>query len=72
MLVKSRTEFLDRVQLSFKKGTGMPGVLQSMGLQRVGHDWATEQQQCLISYVGKLLGCGGSGWKTDTWVKSKG
>ena len=22
--------------------TGMPGVLQSMGLQRVGHDWATE------------------------------
>ena len=24
--------------------TGRPGVLQSMGLQRVGHDWATEQQ----------------------------
>ena len=24
---------------------GKPGVLQSMGLQRVGHDWATEQQQ---------------------------
>ena len=23
--------------------TGKPGVLQSMGLQRVGHDWATEQ-----------------------------
>ena len=22
--------------------TGKPGVLQSMGLQRVGHDWATE------------------------------
>ena len=22
--------------------TGRPGVLQSMGLQRVGHDWATE------------------------------
>ena len=22
-----------------------PGVLQSMGSQRVGHDWATEQQQ---------------------------
>ena len=22
--------------------TGNPGVLQSMGLQRVGHDWATE------------------------------
>ena len=25
--------------------TGKPGVLQSMGLQRVGHHWATEQQQ---------------------------
>ena len=24
--------------------TRRPGVLQSMGLQRVGHDWATEQQ----------------------------
>ena len=24
--------------------TGRPGVLQSMGSQRVGHDWATEQQ----------------------------
>ena len=23
-------------------GTGRPGVLQSMGLQRVGHDWMTE------------------------------
>ena len=25
-------------------GTGRPGMLQSMGLQRVRHDWATEQQ----------------------------
>ena len=25
--------------------TGRPGVLQSMGLQRVGHDWATELSQ---------------------------
>ena len=24
--------------------TGTPGKLQSVGLQRVGHDWATEQQ----------------------------
>ena len=24
------------------QGTGRPGVLQFMGLQRVGHDWATE------------------------------
>ena len=26
-------------------GTGRPGLLQSMGLQRVGHDWVTEQQR---------------------------
>ena len=25
--------------------TGKPGVLQSLGSQRVGHGWATEQQQ---------------------------
>ena len=25
--------------------TGKPGVLQTMGLRRLGHDWATEQQQ---------------------------
>ena len=25
--------------------TGKPGVLQSMGSQRAGHDWATAQQQ---------------------------
>ena len=25
--------------------TGKPGLLQPMGLQRVGHNWATEQQQ---------------------------
>ena len=26
--------------------TGMPGVLQSMGLQRIGHDWVTELNWC--------------------------
>ena len=29
--------------------TGRPGVLQSMGSQRVGHNWATEQQQWLLT-----------------------
>ena len=29
-------------------GTGRPGMLQSMGSQRVGHDWATEQQQLYV------------------------
>ena len=27
--------------------TGKPGVLQSMGSQRVGHDWATELNWCM-------------------------
>ena len=34
--------------------TGRPGELQSMGSQRAGHDWATEQQppppRCLVSH----------------------
>ena len=28
--------------------TGEPGMLQSMGLQRVGHDWVTGKQQLCI------------------------
>ena len=31
--------------------TGKPGVLQSMGLQRVRHDWATEQQQKIRGWI---------------------
>ena len=31
--------------------TGKPGVLQSMGLQRVGHYWETEQQQYIYIYI---------------------
>ena len=35
---------------------GRPGVLQSMGSQRVDHDWVTEQQQShLNSLTGLLL-----------------
>ena len=33
--------------------TGNPGVLQSMGLQRVRHDWATEQQALEQQWEGK-------------------
>ena len=29
--------------------TGRPGVLQSMGLQRVGHDWTTELTELIAS-----------------------
>ena len=35
--------------------TGKPGVLQSMGLQRAGHDWATEQQQTFPIYLKRLI-----------------
>ena len=31
------------------KDTGKPDMLQSVELQRVGHNWATEQQQCSFS-----------------------
>ena len=41
--------------------TGKPGMLQSMGLQRVGHDWATELNwplsRHLFSYGLGSLGC---------------
>ena len=31
--------------------TGRPGVLQSMGLQRVGHDWTTELNWYIIPWT---------------------
>ena len=31
--------------------TGKPGMLQSMGLQRVGHDWVTELNWVVILYT---------------------
>ena len=35
--------------------TGKPGVLQSMGLQRVGHDWAIEKQPMYKTYPESYL-----------------
>ena len=32
-----------------RQRTGKPGVLTSMGFQRLGHDWATEQEQFLYN-----------------------
>ena len=32
--------------------TGRPGMLQSMGLQRVGHDWATELNWTEVAHTG--------------------
>ena len=34
--------------------TGKPGILQSMGLQTVGHDWVTEWQQIVHSAKSSL------------------
>ena len=36
--------------------TGKPGMLQSIGSQRVRHNWVTEQQQISIKYAGKKGG----------------
>ena len=33
--------------------TGKPSMLQSMGLQRVGHDWVTEQQHLWLIHIPK-------------------
>ena len=35
--------------------TGRPGVLQSMGLQRVGHDWVTEQNGNNGGFIASIL-----------------
>ena len=35
--------------------TEEPGRLQFMGLQRVRHDWATEQQQNLVCFTKMLI-----------------
>ena len=35
--------------------TGKPGVLQSMGSQRVGHDWVTELKWCMFHCRGEKL-----------------
>ena len=52
--------------------TGKPGVLQSMGLQRVRHQWVTEQQQqfpttntfnILVNFRKRHFRAKQSGWK---------
>ena len=37
--------------------TGKPGVLQSTGSERVGHDWATEQQRQASPMDGNFIVC---------------
>ena len=42
-------------QISGDGGTGRPGVLQFMGLQRVRSDWATEKQQHITIFEVSFL-----------------
>ena len=42
--------------------TGKTGVLQSMELQRVGHNWATEQQEEIGKKGGTEMGMGLRVW----------
>ena len=53
---------------SFKRwwGTGRPSVLQSMKSQRVGHDWATEQQ-----HTWHLAGTLGAGIITHSTISGQ-
>ena len=44
LVLRCMLPYLIYFNVSKVRRTGKPGVLQSMGLQRVGHDWATEQQ----------------------------
>ena len=46
--------------------TGKPGVLQSMGSQRVGHDWATKLNWSAVFCLGFILL--GTLWVSWTWV----
>ena len=66
---------------------GKPGVLQSMGLQRVGHNWATELNWseiqkgfifsfCIQMYPLKHFPGGSTVWNSpavqETWIQSQG
>ena len=60
--------------------TGKPGLLQSMGLQRVRHNWATElnwkhwrswcHRSCLRTQVRTFAGIWGWGLRQDLWSKA--
>ena len=54
--------------------TGMPGVLQSTGSQRVGHDWATEWQNPGFCWLprrlsGKESTCQYRRRRFDPWIR---
>ena len=45
--------------------TGRPGMLQSMGLQRVGHDWVTELNFQSSAHRDRSTTPSGSKWKSQ-------
>ena len=49
-IIRWLDSFTDSMEIILSKlsETGKPGVLQFMGLQRVGHDLVTKQQQQLF------------------------
>ena len=52
--------------------TGRPGVLQSMGLQRVGHEWATELNWCLKAYkLGSIKSEGKVSMEFGQWWRNE-
>ena len=53
--------------------TEEPGGLQSVGLQRVGHDWATKQQQQSPERWWGLIGVGRALWLDlfEVWIKEE-
>ena len=48
--------------------TGRPGMLQSMGSQRVGHDWVTKLTEY---WVGLPFPCPAKAWANRTWINNK-
>ena len=52
--------------------TGKPGMLQSMGLQRIGHDWVTELNWIESHHVMKIEGTGSKfgAESQKTWILS--
>ena len=51
------------------QGGGRPGVLQSRGLQRVGQDWATEQQLFRNPQLENLSMCVSASESTEESVR---
>ena len=52
--------------------TGHPGMLQSMGLQRVGHDWVTEQNLTELTLMSTFQRVALRSWRKTCWGSKMG